>query len=99
MILMNLMARSGLGLAVEESDGWKFYYFSGNMATTINPAFDGTGGQLTAWNIVLNTKKQDHISVTVAGTLNGDSATNPGPDADGIYYPVITVNTMVENLN
>jgi len=97
MILMNLMARSGLGLAVQESGSWEFYYFSGKFATTINPAFDGTGGQLMAWNTVLNTKKQDHIAVTVTGTLNGDSATNPGPDADGIFYPVITVNTMVES--
>jgi hypothetical protein len=97
MILMLAMARSGLGLAVNEPTGWKFYYFSGQFATQINPAFNGSGGQLAAWNIVLNTKKQDHISVTVTGTLDGSSATNPSGDADGIYYPVIQVESMAED--
>ncbi len=97
MILMNLMARSGLGLAVREGGGWKFYYFSGTIATTIYPAFNGTGAQLDAWNIVLHTTKNDHIGVTVTGILKGDAATNPGPDADGIYYPVLSVLTLVEN--
>ena len=97
MILMKPMARAGLGLAVQEESVWKFYYFSGNFATSINPTFNGDGGQLAAWNIVLNTKKRDHISVTVTGFLKGDGATNPAEDADGIYYPIITVNTIVEN--
>ena len=97
MILMNAMAQSGLGLAVRESEGWKFYYFSGDLATTIFPAFNGTGAQLDAWNIVDRTQKKDHISVKVTGWLDGRTATNTGGDADGIYWPVITVNSMSEN--
>ena len=97
MILMLAMARSGLGLAIQEPSGWKFYYFSGQFATAINPVFNGSGGQLVAWNLVLNTKKQDHISVIVTGSLDGSSATNPSGDADGIFYPVINVETIVEN--
>jgi hypothetical protein len=96
MILMNAMARSGLGLAVKTAEGWKFYYFNGDFATTIFPAFNGDGGQLDAWNVVLKTAKQDHISVMVTGLLDGKSATNPSGDADGIYYPVITVQTIAE---
>ena len=94
---MNAMARAGLGLAVHETEEWRFYYFSGTFATTIFPAFNGTGAQLDAWNIVLNTKKNDHIFVTVTGYLDGRSATNPSGDADGVYYPVIEVSTIVEN--
>jgi hypothetical protein len=96
MLLMEAMARSGLGLAVHAADGWHFYYFSGNFATSIHPSFNGGGAQLDAWNILLNTKKIDHIAVTVTGFLDGTGATNPSGDADGLYYPVISVNTMVE---
>jgi hypothetical protein len=98
MILMEAMARSGLGIAIDYQGGWQFYYLSGDFATTIRPAFNGTGAQLDAWNIVLNTKKKDHISAVVTGLLDGTRATNPGGDADGIYYPVIRVDTIVENL-
>lgn len=97
MILMNAMARSGLGIAVSTPGGWKFYYLSGDFATTIVPAFNGTGGQLDAWNIVLKTTKQDHISVVVTGSFEGKNATNPSGDADGIYYPLITVQTISES--
>ena len=44
MMLMNAMARSGLGIAMHAAEGWKFYYFSGNFATTIFPSFNGIGG-------------------------------------------------------
>ena len=96
MMLMNAMARSCLGIAMHAAEGWKFYYFSGNFATTIFPSFNGTGAQLDAWNIVLKTNKQDHISITVTGSLDWKTATNPSGDADGIYYPVINVQSIAE---
>jgi hypothetical protein len=97
MILMNAMAQSGLGMAAQEAGVWKFYYFSGKFATTIFPAFNGTGAQLDAWKIVENTQKKDHISVIVTGSLEGKTATNTGGDADGVYWPVITVSSIVES--
>lgn len=102
MILMKTMARSGLGVAVKESDGWKFYYLDGKFATDNTSgtdgkwAFNGTGSQLDAWNLVQNTTKANHISVTVTGELTGDTATNTGSDADGINYPVIKASSLKE---
>jgi uncharacterized protein YjdB len=102
MILMKPMARSGLGIAVKGNDGWKFYYLDGKFATdnTSGPdgkwAFDGTDSQLNAWNLVQNTTKANHISVTVTGELSGDKATNTGGYADGIYYPVIKASSLKE---
>lgn len=102
MILMKTMARSGLGVAVKEGDGWKFYYLDGKFATDNTSgtngkwAFDGTGSQLDAWNLVQNTTKANHISVTVTGELTGGTATNTGSDADGINYPVIKVSSLKE---
>ncbi|AOZ80403.1 bacterial Ig-like domain-containing protein [Clostridium pasteurianum] len=102
MILMKTMARSGLGIAVRENNGWKFYYLDGKFATDNNDGadgkwkFDGTDSQLDAWNLVQNTTKASHISVTVTGELTEDKATNTGSDADGIYYPVIKASSIKE---
>jgi len=97
MIFMRLMARSGLGITFQQPDGtWAFYYFNGQIASGNEQpwSFNGTGAQLSAWNIVVKQVKSgganNPVPVTVTGTLNGDKETNPGPDADGRYFPVIT---------
>ncbi|MBC2580407.1 hypothetical protein [Clostridium sp. DJ247] len=92
---MKSCAKSGYGITALQSDGsYKYYYFDGNFATfSDGKTFDGTGSQLTAWNLIQNTTKQNNISVKVTGTLNGDKKTA----ADGKTYEVITVSSLVEN--
>jgi hypothetical protein len=102
MINMKMMAMSGLGITRKMNDGkWEFYYFDGKISTggTVNGkwAFDGTGAQLDAWNIVLAIAAKnpdDSVPVTVTGVLKGDTMTNPGMDADGLYFPVITITSI-----
>lgn len=103
MVYMKTMAMSGLGITFQQNGKWVFYYFDGTISTGDSKgadgkwAFDGKGTQLTAWNIVgeaLSKGKYDPVPVTVTGTLNGHIATNPGLDKDGLYFPVITVNTI-----
>jgi sulfite exporter TauE/SafE len=98
MVFMRLMARSGLGVTFKQPDGtWMFYYFDGQIASGNEQPwkFNGTGAQLTAWNIVGTQVHgggtKNPVPVTVTGTLNGNKETNPGPDADGRYFPVVTV--------
>ena len=104
MINMKVMAMSGLGITTQKADGsWEFYYFNGNFSSgdSINGkwAFNGTAAQLDAWNIVLsiaaNTPKAP-VPATVTGILKGDTNTNPGNDADGLYFPVLTVSSIVQ---
>lgn len=89
-------AKSGYGITVFRSDGtYEFYYFDGNFAKFSNGnSFDGTGSQLTAWNLIHDTSKQNHITVTVSGTLNGNTIVSP---YDGKSYPVIKVSSLIEN--
>lgn len=103
MVYMKTMAMSGIGITYQQNGKWVFLYFDGTISTGNSKgpdgkwAFDGTGSQLKAWNIVadaLSRGKYDPVPVTVTGTLNGDTATNPGLDADGLYFPVITVSSM-----
>ncbi|BAH07021.1 hypothetical protein CKR_1970 [Clostridium kluyveri NBRC 12016] len=110
MIYMRLMALSGLGITFQENGEWVFYYFDGNIATDNKDGegdkwvFDGTGSQLNAWNIVkhqveLNngSDKMKPVPVTVTGVLDGSMQNNPGPDADGKRFPVITVQSITKN--
>lgn len=102
-LLMNSCAGSGYGITVKQANGtYKYYYFDGNFATGKGKSFiAGTGAQKTAWDICNNTKKQDHVTVTVTGTLDGSSRTNTNvtfpENQDGINYPVITVKSIIEN--
>jgi hypothetical protein len=98
MIFMRLMARSGLGITFRQPDGTRvFYYFDGQISSGNEQPwkFNGTGAQLTAWNIVEMQVNgggaSNPVPVIVTGALNGDKETDPGPDADGRYYPVMTV--------
>ncbi|MDP4179233.1 MAG: hypothetical protein Q8900_12950 [Bacillota bacterium] len=100
---MYACADSGFGITVKQSDGTcKFYYFDGNFSTGKKGTFSlGTGGQLLAWQLIQKTSKENHITITVTGTLNGDTRTNtnatfPG-NQDGRYYPVVTVSQVSEN--
>ena len=109
MIYMRLMALSGLGITFQEDGKWVFYYFDGNISTDNKGsdgkwAFNGTGSQLNAWNIVEAQVKENNgankmkpVSVTVTGILSGNTKTNPGPDADGKQLPVITVKSITKN--
>ncbi|UZQ50719.1 cell wall-binding repeat-containing protein [Clostridium kluyveri] len=87
---------SGYGITALQSDGsYKFYYFDGDFATFADgKTFDGTGSQLSAWNLIQNTSKKDHITITVKGTLKGDTKISP---YDGKSYPVITVSSLTES--
>ena len=102
MVHMRMMAASGLGITRQRADGkWEFYFFNGTISSGM-PAtgwtFNGTGAQLTAWNVVTTaaagTGAMSPVHITVVGTLKGDTTTNPGPDADGLYFPVIAVNSI-----
>jgi len=86
---------SGYGITALESDGsYKFYYFDGDFATFPDrKTFDGTGSQLSAWNLIQNTIKKNNITITVKGKLNGEIKTA----SDGNTYPVITVTSLAEN--
>lgn len=105
MIHMRMMAASGLGITRQKTDGtWEFYFFNGNISSgdKVNGAwtFSGTGPQLDAWNIVTNVANeapQASVPVTVVGVLKGDTRTNPGMDADGLLFPVITVTSITPN--
>ncbi|AGK98927.1 bacterial Ig-like domain-containing protein [Clostridium pasteurianum] len=110
MIDMKMMVLSGLGITFQQDGKWVFYYIDGNIATNnTNGAggkwvFDGTGSQLNAWNIVEAQVKENNgankmnpVPVTITGTLNGNTQTNPGLDADGEHFQVITVNSITKN--
>ena len=100
MINMNIMAASGLGITRQLADGsWEFYFFDGGISKgdVVNGkwVFSGTGAQLDAFNLVLAVaahNPSDSVPVTVTGIVKGDTMTNPGMDADGLYFPVITVS-------
>ncbi|UZW13748.1 hypothetical protein OSC52_18220 [Clostridium pasteurianum] len=109
MIYMRLMALSGLGITFEQNGQWVFYYFDGNISTDNKGSdgkwvFNGKGSQLSAWEIVEAQVKENNgsnkmkaVPVTVTGILNGNTKTNPGPDADGKYFKVITVKSISKN--
>ncbi|UZQ50380.1 cell wall-binding repeat-containing protein [Clostridium kluyveri] len=113
MIHMKMMALSGLGITFQENGEWVFYYFDGNISTDNKDGeggtwiFNGTGSQLDAWNIVEEqikrndgSDKMNPVLVTVKGILKGNTQTNPGPDADGKNFPVITVESIsADNIN
>lgn len=87
-LAMKSCAASGYGIAVHQKDGtYKFYYFDGNFAP------NAASAQIKAANLIKNTKKNDHISITVKGELSGQVKTAP----DGKKYPVIIVSSIVEN--
>ncbi|MCH3963694.1 MAG: cell wall-binding repeat-containing protein [Clostridium sp.] len=104
MVYMKLMALSGLGITFKENGNWVFYYFDGDIATNNTKGeggkwtFDGTGSQLKAWKLVENQVKNGEgekpVPVTVKGTLDGSTRTNPGPDADGELFKVIKVKSL-----
>ena len=57
MVHMSMMAASGLGITKQNAAGnWEFYFLSGTITSGDNNngswTFNGTGGQLEAWNIV-----------------------------------------------
>jgi sulfite exporter TauE/SafE len=109
MIYMRLMALSGLGITFQQDGQWVFYYIDGNIATDNKKyggewTFDGTGSQLDAWKLVEAQVKDNNgankmkpVPVTITGTLNENIQTNPGLDADGKYFPVITVKSITKN--
>ncbi|BAH06013.1 hypothetical protein CKR_0962 [Clostridium kluyveri NBRC 12016] len=92
---MKSCAANGYGITALESDGsYKFYYFDGDFAAFADgKTFDGTGSQLSAWNLIQNTIKKNNITITVKGKLNGEIKTA----SDGNTYPVITVTSLAEN--
>jgi hypothetical protein len=102
MVHMRKMAASGLGITRQRADGkWEFYFFSGTITAgtpTTGWVFNGTGAQLDAWNIVTTAAagmgSMSPVKITVVGTLKGDTTTNPGSDADGLYFPIITVTSI-----
>ncbi|MFL0196769.1 hypothetical protein ACJDU8_14565 [Clostridium sp. WILCCON 0269] len=102
-LLMQACANSGYGITALQSDGtYKFYYFDGKFATGKGEGFiPGTGAQALAWELINKTSKQDHVAITVTGTLNGDTRTNTNAafpaNVDGKYYSVITVSQLHEN--
>lgn len=99
MINMSKMAASGLGITRQGTDGkWVFYYFSGSAKVNGVWTFNGTGAQLDAFNIVpaqYNKVQMAPVPATVVGVLKGDTATNTGTDADGFYFSVITVTSLI----
>lgn len=105
MINMKMMAMSGLGITTQLANGsWEFYFIDGKISTggMVNGkwAFDGTGAQMDAWNVVLNIAAKTPMApvpVTITGVLKGDTMTNPGMDADGLYFPVITVTSIAQD--
>lgn len=109
MIYMRLMALSGLGITFQQDGKWVFYFIDGNIATDNKKdngqwAFDGTGSQLDAWRLVEAQAKENNgvnkmkpVPVTITGTLNGNTQTNPGLDADGKHFPIITVKSMIKD--
>ncbi|MCI2201593.1 cell wall-binding repeat-containing protein, partial [Clostridium sp.] len=111
MVYMKMMALSGLGITYQDKDGkWVFYYLDGDISTDNTDGadgkwkFNGTGSQLSAWNIVENQIKSNNgadkmkpVPVKITGILDGSTQTNPGPDADGIDYPVIKVQSITDN--
>lgn len=102
-LLMNACAGSGYGIIVKQKNGkYKYYYFDGEFATGNKQTFKpGTGPQLTSWQIAQNTKKEDHVTVTVKGVLKGNKRKNTNvtfaANRDGIDYPVIKVTSITEN--
>ncbi|OAA93849.1 hypothetical protein [Clostridium coskatii] len=107
MVYMKLMAEAGLGITFQQAGKWVFYYFDGTIATKNTSgadgkwAFDGTGSQLNAWNIVGGQVKagkgKSPVPVTVKGVLKGNTEVNPGPDTDGKSFQVITVESINGN--
>jgi hypothetical protein len=103
MINMKMMAMSGLGITRKMDDStWEFYYFdgafSGGGQVNGNWVFSGSGAQQDAWRFVTavaNISPDASVPVTVTGVINGDTMTNPGMDADGVYYPVLTVTSII----
>jgi len=102
MVHMRMMAASGLGITRKNAAGnWDFYFFSGTISSSdkINNTwtFNGTGAQLDAWNIVTtaaNASPDSSVSIQVTGFMTGDVTTNPGMDADGLFFPVFTPISM-----
>lgn len=104
MVHMRLMALSGLGITFQQDGKWVFYYFDGTFSTDNKKgadgkwSFDGTGSQLTAWQLVEQSVKsgkgKSPVQVTVTGIVDGSTRTNPGPDADGREFPSIKVESM-----
>ena len=94
-LLMHACANSGYGITALESNGtFKYYYFDGKFSTFADKkTFDGTGSQLTSWNLATATTKKNHVTVKVIGILNGETKVSP---YDGISYPVITVTSLEE---
>jgi sulfite exporter TauE/SafE len=87
---MSSCTASGYGIAVLQSDGsYKFYFFDGEFAPK------AAGAQVKAFNIISNTTKKDHVSITVKGTLTGDTRTSQSGNA--VSYPVIKVSSITEN--
>lgn len=85
---MPACAATGYGIAVLQDDGkYKFYFLDGAFAP------DATGAQLLAIDLVNETVKNDHISITVVGKLTG--ATQKA--SDGEVFPVINVSSLVES--
>ncbi|MGV8906571.1 MAG: Ig-like domain-containing protein [Acetobacterium sp.] len=92
-LLMQSCAASGYGITALQDDGtFKFYYFDGDFAT-MAPFKVGTGSQLNAWDLISNTSKDDHVTISVTGTLDGSTKISP---FDGLSYPMITVTSLEE---
>jgi len=94
-LLMHACANSGYGItALQSNSTFKYYYFDGKFSTFADKkTFDGTGSQLSSWKLINATKKKNHVTIKVTGTLNGDTKISP---YDGIKYPVITVTALEE---
>ncbi|MEI8216299.1 MAG: S-layer homology domain-containing protein [Eubacteriales bacterium] len=84
---MPTCAATGYGIAVLQNDGsYKFYYFNGSFAPNT------TRAQTLSVNLINATDKTDHISITVTGSLNGDTITT----VDGLTFEVLDVSKLAE---
>lgn len=101
-LLMKSCAGSGYGITVKQEDGtYKYYYFDGEFASGTKTNFVvGTGTQKAAWDLIQNTKKQNHVTIKVTGTIDGSKRTNTNvistANQDDVYYPVIKVTSLEE---
>lgn len=80
-------ADEGYGIAVLVSGTtYEFYFFDGKFAP------DATSGQLLAEKLINTITREDHIIISVTGTLTGKTIKTP----DRNVFPVIKVTSISE---
>lgn len=93
-LLMPACAKCGYGIAFKNEKGtYDFYYFNGDFITDINN-FNGTKGQKAAYDIIVNSNRNNNFLVTVSGYVTGEE--KPSYSSDSINYKVFNVNSISE---